>query len=258
MFPLGELPTKYIGVPLNSTRLKAARYSPLVDKITDFTKKWTGTNLSYAGRTELIKSVLQGIECYWLQVFPLPGTAINRIFRVARQFMWGSRQAPMAWETLCLPKTEGGLGLRSLKSCNKTLLTRVLWDIFLKKDSLWIKWVHIIYIGQRTFWEWCTRDRDPQLIKSLVAAQDEMLQHHTRAEVETLWATWLQTKGASKAYEWFRPKGEQRYWPKFVWKRYIPPKYSFTTWQAIRGRLSTRDRLTYLDIDRVCPLCSME
>ncbi|XP_047979069.1 uncharacterized protein LOC125220988 [Salvia hispanica] len=85
-----------------------------------------------------------------------------------------------------------------------------------------------------------------------------MLQHLPNTEVELLWGTWFQSKGTSEAYEWFRPKGEQRYWPKFVWKGYIPPKYSFTTWQAILGRLPTRDRLKFLDINRVCPLCNME
>ena len=43
-----------------------------------------------------------------------------------------------------------------------------------------------------------------------------------------------------------------------MWKGYIPQKYSFTTWQAIKGRLPTRDRLTFLDIDRICPLCNAE
>ena len=138
-------------MPLNSMQLKAAHYSPLVDKIASMTKRWTDKNLAYAGRAELIKSVMQGVECYWLQVFPLPGTVIDRITRLARIFLWGSKQAPVAWRDLCLPKEEGGLGFRSLKSWNTALISRVLWNIFSKKDSLWIKWVHNVYIGNRDF-----------------------------------------------------------------------------------------------------------
>ncbi|XP_042041384.1 uncharacterized protein LOC121786833 [Salvia splendens] len=32
--------------------------------------------------------------------------------------------------------------------------------------------------------------------------------------------------------------------------------YSLTTWQALRNRLPTRDRLGYADIDQRCPLCN--
>ncbi|KAL1569951.1 hypothetical protein AAHA92_01363 [Salvia divinorum] len=85
-----------------------------------------------------------------------------------------------------------------------------------------------------------------------------MLQDLPREEVTRLLGSWSQPKGSAEAYEWFRPKGEQRFWPKYVWKGYIPPKYSFTTWQAVKGRLMTRDRLTFLDIDRLCPLCALE
>ena len=106
----GQLPIRYLGVALNSMQPKAAHYSPLVDKIASLTKKWTDKNISYAGRAELIRSVLQGVECYWLQVFPLPGTVIDRITRLAHIFLWGTKQAPVAWRDLCLPKLEGSLG----------------------------------------------------------------------------------------------------------------------------------------------------
>ncbi|GFZ12259.1 hypothetical protein Acr_23g0006440 [Actinidia rufa] len=33
---------------------------------------WAGMTLSYAGRCELIKSVLQGVECFWLASLPIP------------------------------------------------------------------------------------------------------------------------------------------------------------------------------------------
>ncbi|XP_042009218.1 uncharacterized protein LOC121757801 [Salvia splendens] len=66
---------------------------------------------------------------------------------------------------------------------------------------------------------------------------------------------WYRSKGAVEAYEWFRPKGERRLWHRFVWKEFVPPKYSFTTWQALKGRLPTRDRLGYMNIDQRCPLC---
>ncbi|XP_047978697.1 uncharacterized protein LOC125220584 [Salvia hispanica] len=60
------------------------------------------------------------------------------------------------------------------------------------------------------------------------------------------------------AYEWFRPRKDRRFWAKYIWKDFIPPKYSFICWLAIRGRLTTRDRITWEEIDASCGLCSRE
>lgn len=86
-FPLGELPVKYLGVPLASVKLNTMHYSPLIEKISNATNKWVGKNLSFAGKVELIRSVLQGTECYWLQVFPPSSNMIDRISAIARNFL---------------------------------------------------------------------------------------------------------------------------------------------------------------------------
>lgn len=41
-FPLGTLPVRYLGVPLESKKLHIMHYSPLIEKIASLTKKWTG------------------------------------------------------------------------------------------------------------------------------------------------------------------------------------------------------------------------
>ncbi|GFY88190.1 hypothetical protein Acr_06g0001300 [Actinidia rufa] len=47
----------------------------IIDKITDYISAWAGANLSYAGRAELVKSVLQGVECFWLTILSIPAGA---------------------------------------------------------------------------------------------------------------------------------------------------------------------------------------
>lgn len=86
-FPIGSLPVRYLGVPLDSKKLNIMHYSPTIEKIAATTNKWTCTNLSYAGKAELIRSVLQGVECYWLQVFPLPANVRDRIKSICREFL---------------------------------------------------------------------------------------------------------------------------------------------------------------------------
>lgn len=138
---------------------------------------------------------------------------------------------------------------------NKALMTRNLWNIHLKKDSLWIKWIHSEFLQHNTIWDWTARKRESPLFKRLLDIRDFMLNGRTREEVAHLWAKWDATKGTAEAYEWFRPKGERKLWPRFIWKDFVPPKFSFTTWQAMKGRLATRDRLGYLNSAQECPLC---
>lgn len=57
-FPLEEFPIKYLGIPLASVKLNAMHYSPLIERISNATNKWIGKNLSFAGKVELIRSVL--------------------------------------------------------------------------------------------------------------------------------------------------------------------------------------------------------
>jgi hypothetical protein len=60
-FSEGPFPLKYLGVPLSPYRLLASQYFPLLHKMESFIQSWLGNHLSYAGRIELIRSVLQGM-----------------------------------------------------------------------------------------------------------------------------------------------------------------------------------------------------
>ncbi|KAL2238066.1 UNVERIFIED_CONTAM: hypothetical protein Sindi_0998300 [Sesamum indicum] len=131
-----EMPVKCLGIPLAAQWLWVIIYSPLMDQIANCISKWTTKSLSFAGRLELIYSIIQGVEYFWLQVFPLPVTVIEKIHRLYRNFLWNSRRAPVAWEEICHHKEEGGLGIRHIQSWNVVLLARVSWNIHRKAETL--------------------------------------------------------------------------------------------------------------------------
>jgi hypothetical protein len=71
---------KYLGVPLISSR-----------------------TLSYAGRVQLINSVLFSIQVYWASLFLLPGQVIKSVEQIMRSFLWSgsdmrTTNAKVAWE----------------------------------------------------------------------------------------------------------------------------------------------------------------
>ena len=63
-FPEGTLLMRYLGVPLITTTLKATNCKSLTDKIVERNNAWINKTLSFAGRLQLIKSVLFGMQVY--------------------------------------------------------------------------------------------------------------------------------------------------------------------------------------------------
>ncbi|GJY29022.1 putative reverse transcriptase domain, reverse transcriptase zinc-binding domain protein [Tanacetum coccineum] len=108
----GELPVKYLGVPLISSRLLNKDCKILVEKARNHIEDWKNKSLSLAGILQLFKSVISAMQVYWASVLVIP-----------------KGKAKVAWESICLPKSEGGLGLRSLEVFNLALMTTHIWNI---------------------------------------------------------------------------------------------------------------------------------
>ncbi|KAL0461899.1 UNVERIFIED_CONTAM: hypothetical protein Slati_0077500 [Sesamum latifolium] len=86
-FARSEMPVRYLGIPLAAKRLSATDFSPFVDQIASCIRKWTAKSLSFTGWLKLIRLVIQSVECFWLQVFPLPATVIEKIHRLYRALL---------------------------------------------------------------------------------------------------------------------------------------------------------------------------
>ncbi|KAL0293769.1 UNVERIFIED_CONTAM: Retrovirus-related Pol polyprotein from type-2 retrotransposable element R2DM [Sesamum angustifolium] len=115
-FQEGRLPVRYLGLPLISARLSIADCQPLLQKIDSRIKGWEGVQLSFAGRVQLIKSVLISFEVYWAMAFILPKGIIKEMIKRLRTFLWKGNSASgypkVAWEAVCRPIEEGGLGIK--------------------------------------------------------------------------------------------------------------------------------------------------
>lgn len=125
----GELPFRYLGVPLATRKLPIRQCKPLLDRILARLQSWTVHILAYSGRLVLIKSIIEGMMAFWAQVFILPKKLIKEVDRACRVFMWvgktgPSKKALVAWEEVCKPIMAGGLGLKTTKLWNKAALVK--------------------------------------------------------------------------------------------------------------------------------------
>ncbi|XP_071726836.1 uncharacterized protein [Rutidosis leptorrhynchoides] len=156
-FEEGRLPVRYLGVPLVSSRLVYCDCKILVERDKNKVGNWMNKYLSFAGRLQLINSVLTAMQIYWCSVFILPDMIVKDIEKLLRGFLWcqgpmKKGKAKVKWDDVCMPKEEGGLGIKRLKTWNIALMASHEWHILTLKPSIWVRWSYEYKLTSHHFW----------------------------------------------------------------------------------------------------------
>ena len=150
---LSKLPTsaKYLGIPLFLTPHRKMDLNDIKERVENKLSSWKSKNLSWAGRATLIKSVAFAIPSYSMAVLQFPKGLCNQLDAIVRRFWWnpksdkGSFSSPIAWDSLCWPLKEGGLGFRKFWEFNQALLAKLAWWLLEGRDCLCINLLRAKY-----------------------------------------------------------------------------------------------------------------
>ncbi|KAL0287396.1 UNVERIFIED_CONTAM: Retrovirus-related Pol polyprotein from type-2 retrotransposable element R2DM [Sesamum radiatum] len=101
-------------------------------------------------------------QVYWAMAFILPKHVIKDIEKRLRNFLWkGSIEtgyAKVAWQQVCRPVDEGGLGIRDIHALNKGLMSRHLWRLIVnERSSIWVNWISHYRLRNYSVWTISTR-----------------------------------------------------------------------------------------------------
>ncbi|GJS75796.1 putative reverse transcriptase domain-containing protein [Tanacetum coccineum] len=158
MFIEGKLPVRHLGVPLLSKRLYVNDCFVLVDKVKKRILDWKNKSLSFAGRLQLILSVVGSMQVYWSSMFILPITISNEVERLIRDFLWNygdfkRGKARIKWADVCKPKVEGGFEKEGLSWSWKKILSEFISKrkMYYSGLSLDCKVANVIENG---VWKW--------------------------------------------------------------------------------------------------------
>ena len=140
-FNHGTLPMQYLGIPIFIGRPKLAYFQAIVDKVKLKFALWKGTMLSFMGRVQLAKSVISSMLFYSFSVYMWPQSLLKMLESWINNFIWtGSidkrKLVTVNWGQVCKPQKEGGLGLTTLATLNKTNIVKLYWRI-LYSDEQW-------------------------------------------------------------------------------------------------------------------------
>lgn len=85
---IGNLAIRYLGMPLTTKSLTAYDYKPLIDKIRKMMLCWFNKSLSFAGRLQLIQSVIVSMLNVWSSSFIIPAKCLDTIESICSAFFW--------------------------------------------------------------------------------------------------------------------------------------------------------------------------
>nr|CCA65981.1 hypothetical protein [Beta vulgaris subsp. vulgaris] len=254
--PIGSLPFRYLGVPLASKKLNFSQCKPLIDKITTRAQGWVAHLLSYAGRLQLVKTILYSMQNYWGQIFPLPKKLIKAVETTCRKFLWTgtvdtSYKAPVAWDFLQQPKSTGGLNVTNMVLWNKAAILKLLWAITFKQDKLWVRWVNAYYIKRQNIENVTVSSNTSWILRKIFESRElltrtggwEAVSNHMNFSIK-------------KTYKLLQEDYENVVWKRLICNNKATPKSQFILWLAMLNRLATAERVSRWNRD-VSPLCKM-
>ena len=147
-------PFTYLGIPIGANPRRCQTWDPIITKCERKLERWKQRHLSFGGRVTLINSVLTSLPIYFFSFFRVPKKVVNKLVRLQRNFLWdgASEQNKIAWikwEAVCMPKEEGGLGVKDITSFNVALMGKWKWELFQSQGELWVRLLNSKYGGWR-------------------------------------------------------------------------------------------------------------
>ncbi|XP_060959260.1 uncharacterized protein LOC133030510 [Cannabis sativa] len=217
-FSRQDAPFKYLGVPICARKIAASDCVTLAQKM---------TNKIRYGQLEI---------CHMLG-----GKSIME------------EAGAVGWDNLCYPKKEGGLGLLNIAQWNIAAMFKHIWAVANKKDNLWVKWVHCVYIKNHNWWEYKASQSSSWYWRKMVSIKDLVKQTLNYEEFSK------EEYKVAAGYKLLVQEQGRVDWCNEVWSRINTPKHSFLTWLAILQRLKTKDRLCRFRVidSPVCSFCNI-
>ncbi|XP_071695806.1 uncharacterized protein [Rutidosis leptorrhynchoides] len=238
-FTVGTLPMRYLGVPLLAKKLCKSDCYSLIDKVRKKVYGWQNKKLSYAERLQLVASVLAAMQNYWAAVYILPNGVIDDIDKILKGFLWSQSgsakgKARVAWKDVCLPKDQGGSGLK----------------IIAHKDSLWGKWVNLIKLKGGSIWDVNVKYDDSWGWKFLMGMRDKIKPHvciDNSGSIEHV--LWVKNDGnkvdfsVNQVWKDLKCNNNVVGWHHVVWFKAFNPKHAIILWMAILGSLKVWNKI---------------
>ncbi|XP_058008494.1 uncharacterized protein LOC131182962 [Hevea brasiliensis] len=132
----------YLGLPTAIGRNKQEVFQFVKDKFWRRINSWKNKALSRAGKEILVKTVLQSLPNYVMNLFLLPKGICDDLQQIMARFWWGTKVDGsrslhwLGWDRLACHKHFGGLSFKKIRQFNIAMLGRMGWHLYMNSNSL--------------------------------------------------------------------------------------------------------------------------
>ncbi|WOH11192.1 hypothetical protein DCAR_0830672 [Daucus carota subsp. sativus] len=140
---LGSVPFRYLGAQIGASPTSIKFWDPLIERFKRKVNGYEASKISMAGRAVLLQATIDSTPVYWLSLYKIPTTVVQKIEIIRRRFLWGEdiegkrKVHLISWDKICRSKVEGGLNITSLKDRNHALLSKWWWRAYSERGSFW-------------------------------------------------------------------------------------------------------------------------
>ena len=136
-------PEKVLGVPMGKKQENSSPYwNAMIDHIKKRLDFWRTRDLSFEGKTYLIRSIAVSQALYAIEMKHVDKQHISAINKVLWDFLWMGKRMPISKSICYMPRSMGGLDLVDLSTLVK--VKRVKWVIRTLKDRQNQNWSKLI------------------------------------------------------------------------------------------------------------------
>ena len=159
-------------------------------------------------------------------------------------FIWIKNMHAWSWNSICKPKSEGGLGIRKIQDINKSAGLKLFWRCFTSQSN-WSIWMRDVYCRQSSPWNIQAHLMDSGTWKFLVSVKN-IAHNHIDIQQNSLSYnidTWIRCPTYSgkftfqTAWNISRTPSPKFDLAKVVWCHHISPKMALCLLRALSDRL---------------------
>lgn len=143
----------------------------------------------------------------------IPQGVVDILEKEQRHFLWGDQEGKkrwhaLAWTTLCKPKINGGVGIKSLSLMNDAFLMKLLWRMRQKPGELWAQVLNGKYgRNEEGSLELVAKQDDSKLWKEMVRMDEKFRENVEITDIRGAARTrWKSNKtgefSTASAYNW--------------------------------------------------------
>ncbi|KAL6218194.1 hypothetical protein ACLB2K_011409 [Fragaria x ananassa] len=179
-------PGKYLGLPTVWGRSKVSALAYVRESINRKLTGWNSGSLTQAGKEILIKSIAMAVPAYPMMCFRFPKSICRKINSLIAQFWWGNKGESgihwLRWSALGCPKSQGGMGFRSLEDFNQALLAKQGWRLLTNPTALWVRVLKARYFSTTNFFD-ARKGSSPSWLWSSLLHGRELLHRHVAWQI---------------------------------------------------------------------------